>query len=193
MPTSSGDHLYVFYRALATDPWQDYALASGTISVTAPPVISVTAPTGSASYNAGDSLPVAWSIGPRRHHGPVHHLAGEPGQQLVLGDTVTANPSSTSYADNVTLNVPTGSGYHRLHLLPGPDHRPLAGLRPGVGHVLGDGGADHRRHGPDGHDQPLAGAPPPVTWTTDSLVPSGQFTIWIVSCEDLVPRQDRRR
>ena len=62
MPTSTGDHLYVFYRAQTTDPWVDYGLAPGTFSVTAPPVISVTAPTGSASYNAGDSLPVAWTI-----------------------------------------------------------------------------------------------------------------------------------
>ena len=36
-------------------------------------------------YNAGDSLPVAWSIDHARHHGPVLDLGRDPGQRLVPG------------------------------------------------------------------------------------------------------------
>ena len=33
VPTGTGYSVYVFYRALPSDPWVDYGLASGTFSV----------------------------------------------------------------------------------------------------------------------------------------------------------------
>ena len=110
VPTSTGDSVYVFYRAQTTDPWHDYGQASGTFSVTAPPVISVTAPDGHLQPQRRRQPAGQLEHRPARH-GPVQHLGREPGQRLVRSDTVAANPASTSYTDNVVLNVPTGTGY----------------------------------------------------------------------------------
>ena len=181
LPTGSGYHVYVFYRALPTDPWLDYGLASGTFSVTAPPVITMTAPTGSAGYNAGDALPVTWTTDRLVASGQFTVWLVSSSNNWTLGDTVAANPASTSYSDNVTLNLPTGSGYHvyvfyrALPTDPWLDY----GLASGTFSVTA--APVITVTDPVGLSSYNTGDSLPVTWTTDRLVASGEFSIWVVS------------
>ena len=181
MPSGSGYSVYVFYRAQPTDPWVDYGQAPGTFSVTAAPVISVTAPVGTTSYNAGDSLPVTWNTDRLVTSGSFTVWLVSSSNSWTLADTVTANPASTSYSDNVTLNLPTGSGYsvyvfyRALPTDPWVDY----GQAPGTFSVTAAPVISVTA--PVGSTSYFVGDTLPVTWNTDRLVTSGEFTIWLVS------------
>ena len=75
------------------------------------PSVSVTAPTGSASYNAGDALPVAWNTNGLVTKGQFSIWVVSSSNSWYGGKIVASSPTSASYSDSVTLNVPTGSGY----------------------------------------------------------------------------------
>ena len=181
LPTGSGYSVYVFYRVLPTDPWQDYGKASGTFSVTAAPVISVTAPTGSAAYNAGDTLPVTWNTDRLVSSGQFTVWLVSPANNWTLGDTVAANPASTSYSDNVTLNLPTGSGYSVYVFYRVLPTDPWVDYGKASGTFSVTAAPVISVTAPVGLSSYFAGDTLPVTWTTDRLVPSGEFSIWVVS------------
>ena len=82
------------------------------------PSVSVTAPTGSAGYNAGDSLPVAWNTNGLVTKGQFSIWVVSPSNSWYGGKIVASSPTSADYSDNVTLNVPTGTGYGVVRLLP---------------------------------------------------------------------------
>ena len=84
-----------------SDSWSfagngNYLPASGTMTdVINPPLlpnITVTAPTGTASYNAGDNLPVTWTHRPASSQRPVHDLGREPLNGWYIAKIVTADP-----------------------------------------------------------------------------------------------------
>ncbi len=78
--------------------------------VTAAPLITVTAPTGTGSYVRGSSLTVSWTIAPATAAGEFGLWARSPGGGLYIGKLVPAS-GAASYATSLTLDVPTGSGY----------------------------------------------------------------------------------
>ena len=62
VPGGTGYRIFVYYRALSTDPWGVYGFSSGTVDVTATlSAITVTAPTGTSSQTMGATLPVTWT------------------------------------------------------------------------------------------------------------------------------------
>ena len=108
VPPTTGYRVYVFYRAQSGDPWGLYGVSSGSFSVVDP--ITVTAPTGTASYITGDSLAVAWTAAPARASGEFSIWVENPANGWHVGKVVAADGSLT-YNDSVILNVPPTTGY----------------------------------------------------------------------------------
>jgi FtsP/CotA-like multicopper oxidase with cupredoxin domain len=113
MPVDTGYSIFVFYRALPTDPWGPFGQASASIDVTTPNAITVTAPgVGITSVLQGATVPVTWTTVP---------TVGTPGEFSIWlrssggvyfgGNVVPANGANPDYVDGIAANVPVGVGY----------------------------------------------------------------------------------
>jgi len=98
------------------------AVSAESFTVTVPPpVITVTAPTGTGSYAQGSSLTVNWSVSSAVAEGEFALGVRSPAGGWNPGNLVPAS-GAASYAAGLTLDVPLGSGY-----------RVMVAWRPDVG------------------------------------------------------------
>ena len=85
-------------------------LAAAPGALAADPTITVTAPSGTGSYAAGDRLPVSWNADAPLASGEFSIWVVSPANGWYVGKVVPANGNLT-YADSVTLSVPADAGY----------------------------------------------------------------------------------
>ena len=115
VPTGSGYEAIVAWRPTAGSgrDWTSFGTSPGSFTVT-DPVITVSAPTGTTTYAQGSLLTVAWTTSPAATAGGELGLwARSSGGSWYAARLVPASGSS-SYSTNLTLDVPTGSGYQAI-------------------------------------------------------------------------------
>ena len=126
-------------------------------------------------------MPVTWTTNGPMTGGQFSIWVVSPSNSWYVGKIVPVTPGSTSYADSVVLNVPGDVGY-RVYVfyraLP-TDAWSIYGLAPGTVTVAGLPVVTVTA--PVGTGSFAAGSTLPVTWSTNFIVTSGQFSIWVVS------------
>ena len=183
-PVGSGYHVFVYYRASAGDPWSVYARGAGAVEVTAAfSSLAVTTPSTPTGVAQGGKLSVAWTP-----NLPV----GSPAQFSVWlvsdangwygGDVFDAD-GSASYARDVTVSAPVGSGYHVFVYYRASAGDPWSVYARGAGAVEVTAAfsslAVTTPSTPTGVAQ---GGKLSVAWTPNLPVGSpAQFSVWLVS------------
>jgi FtsP/CotA-like multicopper oxidase with cupredoxin domain len=111
VPTGSGYTIRVGYRPTpGSGAWTIFGSSSGTFTVTAAGgLTTITVPAVTGTYAPSFSLPVTWTTNAAVSSGEFAVWAVSP-TGWFIGKLVPQN-GTASYATNVTLNVPTGSGY----------------------------------------------------------------------------------
>ena len=183
VPVDTGYRIFVYYRATSGDPWGIYGMSPGTVNVTAGlNAISVTAPTGTGSQAQGSSLPVTWTTNTTVASGQFSIWVVSPGNGWYVGK-IHAADGTASYSDSVDLNVPVDSGYrvYVYYRATSGDPWGIYGMSPGTVDVTAAGFNAISVTAPTGTSSRTQGSALPVTWTTNSSVASGQFSIWVVS------------
>jgi len=99
---------------ISVTTWGGTGLSATSFIVTAAaPLITVTAPTGTGSYEQGGSLTVSWTTAPATAAGEFGVWARSAGGGLYIGKLVPAS-GAASYATSLTLDLPAGSGYQAI-------------------------------------------------------------------------------
>ena len=183
VPADTGYRIYVYYRAVSTDPWGIYGFSSGTVDVTAMfNSITVTAPTGTSSQAGGSALPVTWTTNANVASGEFSIWVVSPANGWYVGK-IHAADGTASYSDSVILNVPADTGYHVFVYYRATSGDPwgLYGMSPGTVDVTTAGFNSITVTAPVASGSYPSGTTLPVTWTTNATVASGEFSIWVVS------------
>jgi FtsP/CotA-like multicopper oxidase with cupredoxin domain len=179
VPGGTGYRIFVYYRALSTDPWGVYGFSSGTVDVTAIlSAITVTAPTGTSSQTMGATLPVTWTTDTAVATGEFSIWVVSPANGWYVGKIVAAN-GTASYADSVILDVPAATGYriYVYYRATSADPWSIYGFSSGTVDVAGGITVT----APVASGSYLSGTSLPVTWTTGAATATGEYSIWIVS------------
>ena len=179
VPADTGYRVFVYYRALSTDPWGLYGFSSGTVDVTASlNTITVTAPTGTSSQTMGAPLPVTWTTNTAVATGEFSIWVVSPSNGWYVGKIVAAN-GTASYADSVILDVPAGTGYriYVYYRATSTDPWGIYGYSTGTVDVVGGITVT----APVASGSYAAGSTLPVTWTTGAAIATGEYSIWVVS------------
>ena len=138
MPVANGYSLYVYYRASSGAAWSVYGLAAGTVDVTDVfKSIDVTAPAAGTTVRAQGSLvSVSWTTNTSVNSGEFGIWLVSTGGIWTLAKTVAAN-GTTSYPDDVTLNVPVANDYrvYVYYRASSGDPWGIYGLAPGTVNV----------------------------------------------------------
>ena len=146
MPAGSGYRAVVAWRpTIGTGDWTEPTTSPGSFTVTAPdpvgpPDITVTAPTGTATYAMGSMLTVSWTTtrGISAGEFGVWVVPGSLGTQYL--ETIVLPDGGTSYSAALTLAVPAGTGYRALvawHSTTGKGAWPVGDWSPGSFTVTG--------------------------------------------------------
>ena len=108
VPAGSGYVAAVWYRPAPYLAWTAGGDSPGTFSVSGGLGLTVTAPTGTGSYLAGDPLTVSWTTSSAVTSGEfgiwIRSASGNWYNETIV-------PSTAPYSTTVNLNVPAGSGY----------------------------------------------------------------------------------
>ena len=182
VPVDTGYRIFVYYRASSGDPWGIYGMSPGTVNVTAGfSSITVTAPTGTSGQAQGSGLPVTWTTNQTVGSGQFSLWVVSPSNGWYVGKIVNAD-GTASYANSVTLNVPADTGYRIFVYYRATTGDPwgIYGMSPGTVNVTAVFNAITVT-APTGTSSRAQGAAQPVTWTTNTTVTSGQFSLWVVS------------
>jgi len=177
VPKGSGYRVRVGYRpTVGSGAWTVYGLSGGSFTVTLP--LTITLPTITGSYPQSSSLPVSWTTNQVVSSGEFAVWAVSP-SGWYIGKIVARN-ATTSYATNLTLAVPKGSGY-QIRV----GYRPVAGS--GAWSSYGLSGGTFTVTVPLTITLPsitgtrAQNSSLPVTWTISSAVSTGEFAVWAVS------------
>ena len=182
VPAGSGYRIFVYYRATTGDAWGIYGMSPGTVNVTGVfNAISVTAPTGTSSKTQGSAQPVTWTTNTTVASGEFSIWVVSPANGWYVGKIVAAD-GTASYANSVTLNVPVDTGYriYVYYRASSGDAWGIYGMSPGTVNVTAVFNAITVT-APTGTTSKAQGAAQAVTWTTNTTVTSGQFSLWVVS------------
>ena len=182
MPVDTGYKIYVYYRATSGDPWGIYGSASGTVNVTAGfSSISVTAPTGTTTKAQGAAQPVSWAPNQAVGSGQFSIWVVSTANGWYVGKIVSAT-GAASYSDSVDLNVPGDTGYkiYVYYRATSGDPWGIYGSASGTVNVTA-GFSSISVTAPTGTTSKAQGAAQAVSWTPNTAVASGQFSIWVVS------------
>ena len=163
------------------------ALPAGAAASAAPPMISVTAPTGSASYAQYDSLTVSWTTSSATASGEFCVWLRSSSGGWYAAKLWPAG-GGTSFGTSLVLDVPAGSGYQAIVAW-----RPTAGsgawvswgTSPGSFIVTAIPAPVITVTAPwgNGAGYPV-GSLLTVSWTTSRATASGEFCVWARSAAD---------
>ncbi|MEI6451133.1 MAG: DUF1566 domain-containing protein [Actinomycetes bacterium] len=185
MPGDSGKVMY----GLGGVDQQKRILAAGDIAginwiypgvgPTPAPTLTVTAPTGTSSYAAGDNLTVSWTTSGAVSAGEFGVWARSGAGGWYIAKMVAASGGAL-YSTGLTLDVPAGSGYDAI-----VGYRPTVGggdwsnwgTSPGSFTVTGTG-LSLNVTAPTGSTSYAQGSDLTVSWTTGLAVYSGEFGVW---------------
>jgi len=112
VPAGGGYEAIVAWRsAVIGGAWTSWGTSPGSFAVTGD--LTVTAPTGSASYPVGGNLTVSWTMRSAAASGEFGVWARSPGGSWYALKLVPAS-GGTSYSTDVILDVPAGGGYEAI-------------------------------------------------------------------------------
>ena len=182
LPAGSGYQVIVAYRSSSSESWGSWATGPGSFSVTPGlPYLSITSPSGPATYASGDPMTVSWTSDQVLTSGEFGVWVRSATQGWYIGQLVPAT-GGTSFSKAITLGLPTGSGYQVIVA-----YRPTNGstwgswctswwsftVTPGLPYLTIDAPSSP---GTYATSQSLG-----VSWTSDQSLSGGEFGVWVRS------------
>ena len=178
------------YVSLNGSSWTDTAAQfDGTnvclkayVNAAGPDHITVTAPAAPTSQPQGSALPVTWTTNATVTGGEFSTWIVSATNGWYAGNIVAAD-GSASYADNVTLTMPVGTGYRVFVYYRATPTDPwgIYGFAAGTVDVTAAGFSSITVTAPAAPTSQAQGSALPVTWTTNTAVTGGEFSLWVVS------------
>ena len=194
VPSFPGTGNQIVVAAVSGSDLTNWGTSPGsfTVSGATAQAITVTAPTGTGSYAAGDELTVKWTMSQAPAAGTFDvYVRSASGSSWFLFDQFTASTSVTSYTSTHTLasaGVPAGTGYQAIVRYAYTARRIssahgatayLFGTSPGTFTVTGASTFTTAVTAPTGTSGSyLQSSTVLVNWNTSAPVPAGKFIVW---------------